>query len=48
MAELTANEIGMQELTMSEVDDVSGGILCLLVLAFAGGYALGTAIYKAL
>lgn len=48
MTELTANEIGMQELTMNEVDEVSGGVLCLLVLAFGGGYAIGTAIYKAL
>ena len=47
MTEMTVNEIGMQELTMNEVDDVSGGILCLLVLAFGGGYALGTAIYNA-
>lgn len=47
MTELTTNEIGMQELTVEEIDEVSGGVLCLLVLAFGGGYALGTAIYKA-
>jgi hypothetical protein len=47
MTDLTMNEIGMQELTLNEVDEVSGGVLCLLVLAFGAGYAVGTAIYKA-
>lgn len=46
MTELTMNEIGMQELTINEIDEVSGGLLCVLALCFAGGYALGTAIYN--
>lgn len=46
MNEMTLNEIGMQELSSEEVDEVSGGVLCLLVLAFGGGYAIGTAINK--
>lgn len=48
MNDLTMNEIGMQELTLEEIDDVSGGVLCFAVLAFGAGYAIGTAIYKAL
>lgn len=44
MTEMTMNEIGLQELGIEEVDEVSGGILCLLVLAFGGGYAIGTGI----
>jgi len=46
MSDLTMNEVGMQELTMNEVEDVSGGILCLLLLAFGAGYGVGTAINK--
>lgn len=48
MDTLTANNIGMQELTMEEVDDVSGGLICVLVLCFAAGYGVGTAIYNAI
>lgn len=47
MTELTMNEIGMQELTVGEIEDVSGGLLCLFVAAFGVGYAIGTAIYNA-
>lgn len=47
MNAMTTNEIGMQELTMEEIDEVSGGVLCLLVLAFGVGYGVGTAIYNA-
>jgi len=46
MNDLTLNEVGMTELSMEEIDDVSGGVLCLLVLAFAGGYGVGTMIYN--
>jgi hypothetical protein len=46
MNELTANEIGMQELTMNEIDEVSGGVLCLIVIAAVAGYGVGTMIYK--
>lgn len=46
MNDLTMNDIGMQELTMDEIDEVSGGLLCLAVLAFGAGYAVGTALYK--
>lgn len=46
MTDLTMNEVGMQELTMNEVEEVSGGILCLLVLAFGAGYGVGTLINK--
>jgi hypothetical protein len=48
MTELTMSDIGMQELTSAEVEDVSGGILCVLVLCFAAGYGVGTLLYKAL
>ena len=44
----TMNVTGMQELTMQDIEDVSGGVLCVLVIAFAVGYGVGTAIYKAL
>lgn len=46
MNQLTVNEIGMQELSFDEVDEVSGGILCLLVLCFVGGAGVGTAFYR--
>lgn len=46
MKELNANEIGIQELSVDEIEEVSGGILCLLVLAAAAGYGLGTLAYK--
>ena len=47
MNDMTMNEINMQEMTMGEVEEVSGGLLCVLALCFAGGYAVGTAIYNA-
>jgi hypothetical protein len=34
-------EQGMRELTMGEVEDVSGGIFPLLVMAFAVGFDIG-------
>lgn len=43
-ANATDNDNGMQELTMSEVEDVSGGIICVLILCFAAGYGVGTGI----
>lgn len=47
MNQLSVNEIGMQELTVEQVEDVSGGFICVLVICFSAGYAVGTAIYKA-
>ena len=38
------HEMGM--LTEKEVEEVSGGILCLGILAFGLGYAIGTGIYE--
>lgn len=46
MIDLTMNEVGMQELTANEIDDVSGGVICLLLLAFGAGYGVGTLINK--
>lgn len=48
MTDLTMNEIGMQELTVGEIEEVSGGLLCVFVLVFGAGYAVGTAIYNAI
>jgi len=46
MNDLTLNEVGMTELSIEQIDDVSGGVLCLLVLAFVGGFGVGTVIYN--
>lgn len=47
MIQSITNDIGIQELTVDEIDDVSGGIICILCLAFGAGYAVGTALYNA-
>lgn len=47
MNQIATTQIGLQELTAQEVNEVSGGILCLLLLPFAAGYAVGTMIYNA-
>lgn len=47
MNQISANEIGIQELSIDEVGEVSGGLICLLLLPFAAGYAVGTMIYNA-
>jgi hypothetical protein len=48
MTTLRINDIktisSITELSDQEIADVSGGILCLGILAFAAGYAVGTAI----
>lgn len=48
MNQIAANEIGMQELTMNEVEDVSGGIINFIVISFAAGYWVGTQLYNAI
>jgi lactobin A/cerein 7B family class IIb bacteriocin len=39
---------GLNELSLDEIEEVSGGILCVLIIAFGAGYAVGTLIRKAL
>lgn len=47
MNQAIANEVGMQELTVGEIEDVSGGVINVLFICFMGGYWLGGQIYSA-
>jgi len=33
---------GLNELSLDEIEEVSGGILCVLILCFAAGYGIGS------
>lgn len=37
---------GLNQLTLTEIEEASGGILCAGVVVFAAGYAIGTALYS--
>lgn len=43
----TVNTNDIQELTANEIEDVAGGMICLMILPFAAGYVIGTLIYNA-
>ena len=36
----------MREITINEVDQVSGGIIAVILISFGAGYAVGTGIYQ--
>lgn len=47
MNQVAANESGMQELTVGEIDEVSGGIISVLFICFYAGYYVGGKLYDA-
>jgi hypothetical protein len=47
MEQLAAGEIGIEELSVGEIEEVSGGILCVLVICFSAGFYVGTKLYDA-
>lgn len=46
MEQLAACEIGIEELSAGEIDEVSGGILCVLAICFGAGFCVGTMLYN--